>query len=209
MCWLALRGSPRASRASQGPRPSAVALSSPLVGRSAADMQRWRLQSCSRAWRGVFEGDVEFKNAAGAPARHGRRGRRRLGRGRRRRRRRPTWDGGTRAARRARRAADVDAGAHRSSRRREVVPETPSRAAACCARSASAVSSLLEIICGVGSRLPACTRIVLRRACLCEVRWGNGLRCGARAVVRRCCGRICWRRSMRVYHRVPSRSEYT
>ena len=136
-----------------------------------------------RAWRGVFEGDVEFKNAGGAPARHGRRGRRRLGRGRRRRRRRPTWDGGTRAARRARRAADVDAGAHRSSRRREVVPETPSRAAACCARSASAVSSLLEIICGVGSRLPACTRIVMRRACSCEVRWGNGLRCGARAVV--------------------------
>ena len=44
------------------------------------------------------------------------------------------------------------------------------------------MSSLLEIICGVGSRLPVCTRIVLRRACLCKVRWGNGLRC-ARAVV--------------------------
>ena len=61
------------------------------------------------------------------------------------------------------------------------------------------MSSLLEIICGVGSRLPACTRIVMRRACSCEVRWGNGLRCGARAVVRRCFARICWLRCSRVY----------
>ena len=46
----------------------------------------------------------------------------------------------------------------------------------------------LEVVCLRG------TRIVMRRACLCEVRWGNGLRCGTRAVVRRCCGRICWLR---------------
>ena len=60
-CW-GLRGSPRASRASQGPRPSAVALSGPLVGRSAADAQRWRLQTCSRlAPDRVFEGNVEFR----------------------------------------------------------------------------------------------------------------------------------------------------
>ena len=56
------------------------------------------------------------------------------------------------------------------------------------------MSSLLEIICGVGSRLPVCTRIVMRRACLCAVRWGNGLRCGTRAVIWRCFARICWLR---------------
>ena len=67
------------------------------------------------------------------------------------------------------------------------------------------MSSLLEIICGVGSRLPVCTRIVMRRACSCEVRWGNGLRCGARAVVRRCFARICWRLSEAT--RVPSLRE--
>ena len=55
------------------------------------------------------------------------------------------------------------------------------------------MSSLLEIICGVGSRLPACTRIVMRRACSCEVRWGNGLRCGGAQLLGRCFGRICWR----------------
>ena len=38
------------------------------------------------------------------------------------------------------------------------------------------------------------TRIVLRRACSCAVRWGGAARCGTRAVVRRCCGRICWLR---------------
>ena len=133
---------------------------------------------------GFFEGNVEFRRFwRASPARSARPSAPRS--------RRPTAEGaaepcvGTQmdAVRRARRAADVDAGAHRSSRRREVVPETPSRAAPCWARSAKAVSSLLEIICGVGSRLPACTRIVMRRACLCEVRWGNGLRCGARAVV--------------------------
>ena len=45
-----------------------------------------------------------------------------------------------------------------------------------------------EVVCLRG------TRIVLRRACLCAVRWGGAARCGTRAVVRRCCGRICWLR---------------
>ena len=48
------------------------------------------------------------------------------------------------------------------------------------------------------------TRIVLRRACLCKVLWDGAARCGTRAVVQRCCARICWRR-LRVYFGVPFR----
>ena len=56
----------------------------------------------------------------------------------------------------------------------------------------------VEVVCLRG------TRIVLRRACSCTVRWGGAARCGTRAVVRRCCARICWRR-LRVYFGVPFR----
>ena len=76
----------------------------------------------------VFEGIVEFRRCS-APARHGRRGSRRRGRVVRRRRgwRCPAWDavtGARRATASTRRAADVDAGAHRSS------PAAPCRASA-------------------------------------------------------------------------------
>ena len=115
MWWWALRGSPRASRASQGPRPSAVALSGPLVGRSAADAQRWRLQTCSVLLQiGFLKESLSF-DAVCAPARHGRRGRRRRGRVVRRGRGRwgPAWG----AVSGARRAADVDATRGRRRRR--------------------------------------------------------------------------------------------
>jgi hypothetical protein len=115
MWWRALRGSPRASRASQGPRPSAVALSGPLVGRSTADAQRWRLQTCSVLLQiGFLKESLSF-DAVCAPARHGRRGRRRRGRVVRRGRGRwgPAWG----AVSGARRAADVDATRGRRRRR--------------------------------------------------------------------------------------------
>ena len=189
MCCWGLRGSPRASRASQGPWPSAATVS---VGRGAANAPRWRLQSCSRlaqfAMSRVLKASLNFDAVARQPGTVGAAVGAADGDA-------PGGGGGGAlrggAVSGARRAADVDATRGRRRRRRAQIVSSDAVQGEERERGNELGGCHLWRRGLVSLRLRG-TRIVLRRACLCAVRWGNGLRCGTRAVVGRCFARICW-----------------